>query len=472
MRLRGLALACLVAVSSAALLASGASAFAHPDPSGRCRVGIDVVHHTITTGESVVIFGRLTCSRPADAAGKPVKLFRHLRGVPGFTYVQSTTTDAQGYYQFQDPEGAITTNRTWYVRAHRAESANRGVRVAAQVTLSGPAEGTQILTGKANSVTFTGTVNPADEGAQVILQRQNALTGNEWRRIDAGTVTASGAFTIVHTFIVPGDANIRVLVRSQRRNIPSSSNVLAYEISQTQNPALTIDASADPIPFGQSVTIGGTLTGGANEPVTLLARSIHQRGFAPVAQATTEADGNYAFPAQTPMNSTFYRVQASSASCASTPPTPTPAPAPPASPACGARPIKSAVLYEGVRDLLSAQASPTTLPEGQTVTFSGSVAPNHAGDTIYLQRQDAYGPGFHVVSLGTIGNESTFSIPYQVYSTGTQVFRVYIPGGPENEGVASQTFAIQVTPAPATALAPEAPGGSTLPAEGEVSTAG
>ena len=40
-----------------------------------------------------------------------------------------------------------------------------------------------------------------------------------------------------HTFVVPGDANIRVLVRSQRRNAPSPSNVLTYEISQAQNPS-------------------------------------------------------------------------------------------------------------------------------------------------------------------------------------------------------------------------------------------
>ncbi len=105
------------------------------------------------------------------------------------------------------------------MRSHGAESANRGVRVAAQVTLNGPPEGTQILTGVANRVTFTGTVTPADVGARVILQRQNALTGNEWHRIDSGVVEAGGGYSITHTFIVPGDANLRVLVRSQGRNV-------------------------------------------------------------------------------------------------------------------------------------------------------------------------------------------------------------------------------------------------------------
>ncbi len=86
------------------------------------------------------------------------------------------------------------------------------------MTLAGPPEGSQLLTGKGNRVTFTGTVNPADAGARVVLQRQNALTGNEWHRIDRASWEAGGSFTITHTFRVPGDANLRVLVRSQGRN--------------------------------------------------------------------------------------------------------------------------------------------------------------------------------------------------------------------------------------------------------------
>ncbi len=38
-----------------------------------------------------------------------------------------------------------------------------------QVTLSGPPEGAELLTGVPNTVTFTGTVNPTDVGARVIL---------------------------------------------------------------------------------------------------------------------------------------------------------------------------------------------------------------------------------------------------------------------------------------------------------------
>jgi hypothetical protein len=243
---------------------------------------------------------------------------------------------------------------------------------------------------------------------------------------------------------VPGDANIRVLVRSNRRNIPSASNVLTYEISQAQNKQLTINSSADPIAYGQSATISGTAAGAPNTPVTLEAHTAQQGGFAPVAQVNTDAGGNYTFPAQSPLDSTFYQVQGAGKS--------------------------SAVLYQGVKDVLTAQVSATTIQAGQTLTFTGTVAPDHTGHVIYLERQNAAGTGFHVAEVATIAAGSTYSIAHTVYNVGPSVvFRVKVPGDPQNGGTASQPFTIQVTrPSSASALTPEAPGNSTQPPEGQV----
>jgi hypothetical protein len=445
----------ITAVISLLVLApSSAFARGHGGFDRRCAINMNVAPHEIVAGDQVVVFGRLRCANPAGVAGQEVKLFHHLLGTQVSGFVQSTTTDAHGFYEFVGADGAIETNRYFYVRARNARSAAKGVKVAAQVTLSGPTEG-QLLTGFANRVTFTGSVSPADVGARVILQRQNATTGSDWHRIDSGVVDAAGNFTIVHTFVVPGDANIRVLVLSQRRNIPSVSNVLAYSISQAQNPNLTIQASADPIAFGEAVTISGKFASGPNQPVTLLARGRRQHGFAPVAQVSTDSEGSYSFPAQAPVNSTFYRVRAGG--CRSTPP----------HIRCKALRLSSAVLYEGVKDVLTAQVSATTVQAGQSITFSGTVSPDHTGHVIYLERQNPHGPGFHVIQVGFIGAGSTYSIIHQLYVPGTKILRVYIPGGPENQGAASQPFSIQVTPALASMLPPEASQNSTLPPEGQ-----
>ncbi|HEY3970167.1 MAG TPA: hypothetical protein VGL79_02105 [Solirubrobacteraceae bacterium] len=458
MRSRTLIPAIAAVISLFALTPSGAFAHKHPSPSGRCIVSMQVAPRQIVAGDPLVIFGRLRCFNRASAAGQQVVLYHHLSGLPGFTPVQSATTDAHGFYEFGRADGVVETNRSFFVRSHGARSATKKIRVAAQVTLSGSAEGA-LLTGYPNRVTFTGAVSPADVGARVILQRQNALTGNQWRRIDSGFVESTGDFTIVHTFVVPGDANLRVLVRSQGRNVTSESNILADTVSQAQNPELTIQASADPISSGESVTIGGKLSPGLSRSLTLMAHTARQPGFTPVAQTISNPSGEYSFPAQAPANSTFYRVDAGQGlnRC----------PMGVACPALALKPVSSAVLYEGVKDVLTAQASPTTVQAGQSVTFSGTVSPDQTGHVIYLERQNAHGPGFHVVQVSFVGPSSVYSIVHRFYDAGTKLLRVYIPGGPDNQGAASPSFTIQVNLAPVATLTPEAPENTTVPPEGQ-----
>jgi hypothetical protein len=457
MRLRKLAPAFVAATSLLALAPAVASAHKHPSPFGRCSINIRVAPRQIVASEQVEVKGRLVCNRHALAGGQIVTLYEHVAGTAGYVPAKSTTTNMNGFYELSS--AALTANTSFYVRSHGAQSGHKKARVAAQVTLIGPPEGTQILTGAPNQQTFSGTVTPTDVGARVILQRENAVTGNEWHRIGIGQVVAGGTYSITHTFRVPGDASIRVLVRSDGLNIPSASTPLEYEISQAQNPSLTISSSADPISYGQPVTISGVVAGApASHPVTLWARTVHQHGFAPVDEATTDASGNYSFAAQSPVNSTLYRVGTSAPGCST---------APPLVKACKARQLKSAVLYEGVKDILTAQVSASTVQAGQALTFSGIVAPDHTGHVIYLERQNAAGTGFHVVQVGYVLPGSAYSIVHQVYVPGTKVFRVEIPGGPDNGRAISQLFTIQVTPAPASALTPEAPNNSSQPSEGQ-----
>jgi hypothetical protein len=443
MIVRKQALALVGAASLLATVPAGATAAKHPSPNGRCSININVQPPRITAGDAVVIFGRLRCPKNAN---QTVRLFRVVRGVPRSVPVGTTKTDPSGFFEFQRADGVVTTNRGWFVRSRGAQSGRRFIRVAAQVALTGPSQ-SELLTGPAHRVTFTGLVSPADVGARVILQRQNATTGgDDWRRINGSgpdrnvRVAPGGSFSLTHTFVVPGDANIRVLVRSQGRNVPSPSNVLTYVISQAQNPKLTINPSADPISAGQSVTISGTLANGNMQPVTLLARTGSQP-FGAIAQTTTDSGGNYTFPAQSPIRNTVYKVQGGG--------------------------ISSAQLYEGVKDVLIATAVPTTVEAGQPVTFSGTVTPDHTGHVIYLERLNANSGDFHVVEVARVGAGSAYSFMHRFYDAGTKVVRVFIPGGPENQGAASQTFNIQVTPAPAAALTPAPSSNSSTPPDGQ-----
>lgn len=450
------------AIAAAAALLTLAPAFASAagrhhrradTPGGGCRVTLSVAPRLVYTGAKATASGRLLCATATE--GQTVTLYQGSVTTPGYTIDGTATTEKDGLYKIETST-PLTANSRFYVLADGAQSAYKSVKVLAQVELKGPAENQQLQaglrTGRRNRVIFTGTVSPGDGGALVVLQRQDALTGNEWHRIGSARVIAPsasspGTFSIAHKFVVPGDADIRVLVHSQFRNTPSPSNVLTYEISQAQNPALTIESSADPITLGQPVTISGTLAGGSSAPVTLLARTVHQHGFAPVAQAKTNEQGAYEFPAQSPIDSTLYEVQGNGRS--------------------------SAVLYEGVRDVLTTTLAPgTSIQVGQTLTFSGAVSPERSGHVIYLEQQDASGPGFHVVEVTTVTagpSGSIYSIEHTVYEAGTSSFRVRIPSDPQNGGAVSQLFTIQVAPASsASAIPPETPGNSTQPSEGQV----
>ncbi|HYM54692.1 MAG TPA: hypothetical protein VES97_04975, partial [Solirubrobacteraceae bacterium] len=142
---------------------------------------------------------------------------------------------------------------------------------------------------------------------------------------------------------------------------------------------------------------------------------------------------------QTPLASTFYRVTAGG--------------------------ISSTVLFEGVKYALTAGASAGTIQSGQALTFAGTVSPDHVGHVVYLERENAFRGGFHVVDVGTVGPNSTYSISHFVFGSRRVVFRVRVPGDPANQAASSSTFAVEVTPAPFGSLRPQIPG--VLPTEGQ-----
>ena len=272
------------------------------------------------------------------------------------------------------------------------------------------------------------------------LQRQNEVRGSGWHPIGRTIVNSTGEFALTHVFWIPGASEIRVLVRSNKRNVVSPSNTLSYDISQAQNPSLTILTSADPISYGGSVVISGEAAGAPNAPLTLLTRT-KAGTFKPVATTTANGEGKYAFPAQTTLASSFYRVQGANR--------------------------RSAVLYQGVKYVLSVVPGASSVQSGQPFSVTGTVTPAHAGHEIYLQRLSPQGL-WHVVAVGTVAADGSYAISHVFFAPGTDVLRVKIPGDPENGGTASPQFNLAVTPAPGASLKPEAPGNSSQPSQGQL----
>jgi hypothetical protein len=446
--MRSIKLAPLIAAAATLLALTPAGASGKSDPRhtaviGGCKMNIESPT-VITFGESVTVVGHLRCPTPVNAAGKEVKIFQRLAAAPRVVALAgATTSEAGGAFKF---ESAPTVNTTYFAVAAGARGAHATVRVSPAVTLEGPTSA-QLFTGRgpilgatplpagklAFRVTFTGSVRPAYVGEVVALQRESASGGEGWRRIALGAVSAmvggEGRYTIRHTFGVPGDANIRAVAHPAFGNAPGASTSLSYVITQAQNPDLTIEAAggADPISAGQSVTIQGVAKGAAGTQITLQARA-RDANFAPVASTTAGAGGAYKFHV-TPQRNTFYRAVDAT--------------------------TKSAVLFEGVRYVITPAAAPGPAAlQGTALVFTGTVAPPRAGHVIYLERQNASGIGFHVVEVGTLGAGGSYSISRAFLDPGTAKLRVKIPGDPENQGAATPLTTVTITPAPAGSLRP------------------
>jgi hypothetical protein len=436
-----------VMVAAAALLVtSSAGALAapklpqhkgHVSPEG-CRLSESADPRIVNSGDSVVLTGALNCPG-GGAGGQTVTVFERIAGVPGgFKNIGTTETAPGGSYSFTP--APVITDSTFYTRAARARSANHTVRVAPQVTVatSPPLpEGSQLFTGPAHKVTFKGSVNPIDRGAEVLLQRETGGSIEEWGTIQRHNfVKADGSFEIIHTFVVPGDANLRAVVRPHGMfDARGVSNMLTYEISQTQNPNLTLEPSADPVNFGAPLTLKGVVKAGSGQKVILMARSFGSPSTK-VGETTSGAGGAFEFKIASEERNTSYRALSGS--------------------------IGSAILFEGVKWVIdSASVSATKVTSGEEVTFSGTVSPDRPGHFVYLERRNASGAGYHVVDLGTVTYSNpttgTFAIKYPVIGSGMQQYRIHVPGDPINQATSSTAFVLEVTPALSTVKPPLQP---------------
>ena len=120
------------------LAATGASArplgHKHEGAASKCRIDLFAEPHTITSGESVEVFGQLRCPG-GSTEGQTVTVYGRSVGSPAFKVVGTPTTAAGGFYSLVQSD--VTTDSSFYASALGARSGTRNVRVAPVVTLKG-----------------------------------------------------------------------------------------------------------------------------------------------------------------------------------------------------------------------------------------------------------------------------------------------------------------------------------------------
>jgi hypothetical protein len=423
MRLRFTLLACMLC----AFACTAVPGIAGAAPVHNRGLTIHAVPHHIIAGEAVLIYGQL--KGPAHA-NQTITLYHRINPNPGFSVIGQTTTNSLGEYEFTRAEGIVLTNRSWFVRGPGlTHSRTVHERVDALVSLasSSPSGLTR------HPIVFSGHVTPDHAGSVVALQEQKGSSDN-WTTIKRGIVGPGSNYNISHAWRVPGAYSVRVVFRGDARNTAAASDVTSVIIQQTEVPDFTIQTSDPIVTNGQPATISGTLyeagttTPEASTSVSLFDKVPGTGAYREVTTATTGTDGTYSFANLVSTTNELYLVKT----------TFTPA-------------RHSAVLFEGVQDVVTMQSSsPTSTVNGQ-VTFTGSVSPDKAGHVIYLERLGTDN-NWHVVEVRYVSNASTFQFGWTFGTAGTKEFRARITGGPANVGGASAPVTIDVTQPALTSL--------------------
>ncbi|MBV9309329.1 MAG: hypothetical protein JOZ73_00765 [Solirubrobacterales bacterium] len=414
-----------------AVLASALCALAAVVPSGVSaapthRLTINAVPNPINAGDGVLIYGQLSGPHRAN---RSIRLFQRLT-VPGQHYqlVGRAKTDSSGLYEFVRAD--VTTNRNWFV-AGPAGSHSRKVheRVHALVSINA----SNISPDTRHAVVFTGHVTPNHAGERVFLQEQKG-TSDDWRTLKSDRLNAGSNYSIKYRWSTPGERDVRVVFRGDRRNIRSTSDTVTITVQQTQVPGFTINTNSPIISEGGSATISGVLdkagttTPEPNTNVTLYAKPVGQSNYVAVGSTNTGTDGHYQFTVS-PNSNTLYEAKV----------TFTPS-------------RHSAVLFEGVRDVVSMGASASSVKVGTKVTFSGVVNPNKAGHRIYLQLLGK-DKEWHAVAVTLVRSNATFQFVWKITERGTHKFRARIFSDKQNVGAASAPVSVTgvgLAPAPIT----------------------
>jgi hypothetical protein len=424
MRLRFAVLASVLS----ALTFAAAPGIASASPHHNHGLTIAVTPNPIIAGEHVTIYGQL---KGPGSGEQTIRLFHRVNPHGFFMPIGTTTTNSAGFYEFTRAEGVVLSNRSWFVRGP-SNSHSRTVheRVAALVSLA--ISTTNGITN--HPLTFTGHVTPVHAGQRVLLQEQKG-SSDDWRTIKTGRIGPDSNFAISVRFRVPNAYTVRGLFPGDARNLKAASDPVAVTIQQAQVTDLTINSSDPIVQNGASATISGVLDqAGTSTPqpliaVTLFVRHPDQPHFHALQAGVTGSNGSYSFTEQ-PTENELYQVRETFAPHRHT-----------------------AVLFEGVQDVVSMTASSPSSTVGGMVTLMGDVTPSKAGHVVYLQKLGEDND-WHTVEVRFVRSNSTFQFGWTFGTTGEKTFRARITGDEENVGGASAPLAIAVGPSSVSSLPP------------------
>lgn len=221
------------------------------------------------------------------------------------------------------------------------------------------------------SVTLNGTVNP--KGSQTSFQFQYGTTtsyGSTSGPVSVGAGTTVQPVSANLTGLKPETTyHYRLVATNALGTSMTRDQTFKTNKAGVQAAGITLTATPNPVRFGANTTLSGKVTGpnAANQAVQLeqnpFPYEAGNNAFKNVGSAiTTDAQGNFTFPALTLMINTQFR-------------------------ATSGRNLTSSIVTVGNKVLVGLRLSRSHVRRGRKVRFSGTVTPAENGALYAIQRR-------------------------------------------------------------------------------------
>lgn len=290
------------------------------------------------------------------------------------------------------------------------------------VDLAPPAVGSFTATGSLRAATLSWKAPVITDLDRYVVRMAAGTTPPASVTSGTGVYSGSGTSVTVPNLAQGTTYSFRIWTQDRSGKLSPASSRTLVGTAETMSSNVTTLTYRGAVTLSTRLTrrdTGAALTG---VPVQLYARRVGATAWNLLTTSTTSSTGTVSFvnkPAASVDYMWIYRGSASFVGSSST------------------------VRRVGVRAAVTAAVSRTSLALGGSFTMSGSVAPTHAGKSVYLQRYAGNGTWTTLASRA-LSSTSAYAFTVKPGWRGTFTYRVYKPADADHLASSSPNHAVKV----------------------------
>ncbi|GAB3886577.1 S8 family serine peptidase [Terrabacter terrigena] len=285
-----------------------------------------------------------------------------------------------------------------------------------------PAVGGFKATGAYRSATLTWTAPAIHDLDRYIVRMATGSTAPG--SVSTGTSAYSGTGTSVTLGLTEGATySFRIWPKDRTGHYGPSSAVTIAGTNESMTSNVTSLTSGGTVTVSSRLTRNVTGSAVAGVPVQLYVRRAGTTAWVLLTTRTSSSTGTVSFAHKPAASVDYWWVYRGSTTFVGS---------------------GSAVRRVGVRAAVTSNLSRTTLPLGSTFSLSGSVAPSHAGRTVYVQRY-AGNNAWTTVTSRALSSSSTYAFTVRPTARGTFTYRVHLPADTDHLASYGPNRAVKVS---------------------------